>query len=129
MEIVQPFMTPGLRFEDIWVNNCLYNVSIVEDKVGVVLIDDVRFPNELIRLQKDGFFVVRLATTVELQKSRDTEPGKETVRIEHESEIALDPYESGESMVKFDLVCNPEATITEIVGEILACQYHQGCED
>lgn len=120
MKIVQPFMPPGLRFEDVWVKNCLYNVVLVEDKVGVVLIDDVRFPNEAYGLIQDGFVVARLCTTPALQLSREIEPGKETVRLEHESETALDHYEQGGSLFQFDVVCKPEASIDEIVEQILA---------
>ena len=87
--------------EDFWVNIFLYKVKNFIDYSAVtcILCTDVRFPNEVKRLQADGFKVVRLEVKPDQQVNRAD--GKEVVNLDHESETALDNYKG------FDWVIPP----------------------
>mgnify|MGYP003632162102 FL=1 len=76
---------------------------------GCLVCDDVRFPNELDALRKDGWFLIRLEVDDEIRKKRinHTYPHDAEIHWDNRNEIsetALDDYEG-----KWDLVLtNPD---------------------
>jgi len=77
--------------EDFWVNLFLAKSLEAERHNDILLCSDVRFPNEVWGLQRNGFFVVRLEVTQEQQLARPGD-GKETTGHDHPSEVAIDVY-------------------------------------
>jgi len=51
---------------DIWINTVLSNLSLD----GRYISDDLRYPNELDALKRNGFFLIRLNVSEEIQKER-----------------------------------------------------------
>ena len=114
-EVMRVFAGKYFGTEDFWVNLMLEDMKRWKNDYDLFICDDCRFPSEVERLRKCGFKVVRLATTRELQLSRGGEGAKETVNLDHPSELALDTYE-GTGF--FDLETNPNDSIDEIVDKI-----------
>jgi hypothetical protein len=97
-EIMQYFGTDICRqmYDTIWVDATLRRIEA--EQVGLALIPDVRFPNEVIGIQEAGGKVIRFL--------RAPFAGED----EHESETALDDFD----LDKFDAVIdNREMTIPE----------------
>ena len=64
-------------------------------KYDFVLVDDVRYPNEFSYLKKNGFILVKLEISSELQKQRienlyGENASEHLSRLEHSSETSLD---------------------------------------
>ena len=77
--------------EDVWVEAILKDTKDVENAV----IDDVRYANELIALKKDGWRLVKINISPELQKQRimkayPTSFQQHLDNLEHPSETNLD---------------------------------------
>lgn len=84
--------------DTIWADILIERIKLVTGEKTVVIVDDTRFPNELVALQFLKAFTVRLeagegARKVRAEKWRD--------RTDHPSEIALDGY-------SFDLLADTE---------------------
>lgn len=82
--------TPGYG-EDIWLDIVMRNMhSIItkhkfeDSRTPVIVITDVRYPNEYARLLKESFHLIKIHRTNRPPINRDPN---------HESEIALDNYE------------------------------------
>jgi hypothetical protein len=115
-EIMRKFAGNYFDTEDFWINLMLADIKDWQKEgYDFFICDDCRFPNEIIRLREHGFKVVRLMTTRELQLSRDNEGAKETVNLDHPSELALDAYEN---VGFFDLETDPYDSITDIMYKI-----------
>lgn len=116
-EIMRVFAGKYFGTEDFWVNLMLADMKEWKLMEGYdfFICDDCRFPGEVKRLRKEGFKVVRLVTTRELQLSRGDEGTKATVNLDHPSELALDEYENKGF---FDLETDPNDSIEEMVDKI-----------
>lgn len=115
-EIMRKFAGKYFGTEDFWINLMLADLKdLQEGEYDFFICDDCRFPNEVIRLHDYGFKTVRLVTTHELQLSREGEGSKETVNLDHPSELALDVYENKGF---FDLETDPDDSIDDIVDKI-----------
>lgn len=84
---------------DVWVKHLLREID--KNSHCPVVIDDLRFPNELKALKERGFFLVRLEVSPDLQSQRIEElyPDQAPARREDISECALDGQ-----LDQFDLV-------------------------
>lgn len=77
---------------DVWVNYLIKETK----KYDIVIIDDLRFPNEYDALVKEGFILIRINITKEQQLERlkilydDWE--NHVSKLNHDTEIALDNY-------------------------------------
>lgn len=115
-EVMRIFAGKYFGTEDFWINLMLADMDDWQKEgFNFFICDDCRFPGEIIRLRKYGFKVVRLVTTRELQLSRDTEGAKDTVNLDHPSELALDNYENTGF---FDLETDPHDSIDGIIDKI-----------
>lgn len=88
---------------DVWAKSTILRVNKLEN----VIIDDLRFLNELQLLKKNKFFLIRINISKELQLQRlkKTYPNtyqQHLEKINHQSEIALDNI----PIKNFDLVFN-----------------------
>ncbi len=89
--------------EDAWVNLFIRRrlSSLRQDGYcGRVVVDDVRFPNELVELQRIGFISIRVTAPRDQRIRRLTGIGKlqDESQLEHESECALDDYNADYSI-------------------------------
>jgi len=89
--------------DDVWAKSTILKVNKLEN----VIIDDLRFSNELNLLKKNKFFLIRINISKELQLQRlkKTYPNtfdQHLKKINHQSETALDKV----SIKNFDLVFN-----------------------
>lgn len=89
--------------DDVWAKSTILRVNKLEN----VIIDDLRFTNELHLLKKNKFFLIRINISKELQLQRlkKTYPNtfkQHLKKINHQSETALDNV----SIKNFDLVFN-----------------------
>lgn len=95
-------------YADVWAEACVRGIR--ESKVDVALIDDLRFPNEVLAVQSAGGLVLRLP--------RDAHQGKD----QHASEMALD--RDVFDWAKFDAVIGdgtePADRVNQLVVEALA---------
>lgn len=97
-------------YGDVWVDALIRRIQ--EDSPALALICDVRFPNEVFGIQRNGGIVIRLTKN---QNSSDR----------HESEIALDPD-------RFDwnnfnaVIDNDKMTIEETNAEVYSLLYNLG---
>lgn len=109
----------GLKMREIepnvWIN---YALRDIEDKS--IIIDDLRFPNEYVRLRSEGFVLIRINIDKELQLKRikKTYPNEWEQHVENSnnpSEVSLDNYE-------FDHYINttPEDTIDTIKNKLIS---------
>ncbi|KKM99142.1 hypothetical protein LCGC14_1150880 [marine sediment metagenome] len=115
-EVMREFAGKYFGTEDFWVNLMLADMEEWKKEGYTFFIcDDCRFPGEVKRLREEGFKVVRLATTRELQLSRGSEGVKETVNLDHPSELALDTYENTGF---FDLETDPYDSIDAMADKI-----------
>jgi len=116
-DIMRKFAGDYFGTEDFWINLMLADVEDYKKQgYNFFICNDGRFPNEVNKLREHGFKVARLVTTNELQLSRGREGAKETVNLDHPSEIALDKYE-GTSF--FDLETNPSDSIEDMTVKIV----------
>jgi hypothetical protein len=83
-ELLQSFGTDYCRkmWPDIWIYHWEKNIAHVCPRCGLILVPDVRFPNELKAIQERGGHVIRLLRTPQPEDN-------------HESETALDAIEFG----------------------------------
>jgi dephospho-CoA kinase len=86
----------------VWINYLLYKINN-EDRV---IIDDVRYPNELIALRDRGFIIIKLIVDKDTQRERLIQTYPNTFqehfdRLNHESEIHIDNME-GDFTIKSD---------------------------
>ena len=115
-EVMRVFAGKYFGTEDFWVNLMLVDMEDwKKEGYDFFICDDCRFPSEVKRLREQGFKVVRLATTQELQLSRGNEGAKATVNLDHPSELALDSYENTGF---FDLETDPNDSIDDMVDKI-----------
>ena len=75
----------------VWINYLLYTIKD-EDRV---IIDDIRYPNELSALQDRGFIIIKLIVDKNTQRKRLVETYPDNYhehldRLNHESEIHID---------------------------------------
>ena len=89
--------------DDVWAKSTILRVNKLEN----VIIDDLRFPNELDLLKKNKFFLIRINISKELQLQRlkKTYPNtfqQHLKKINHQSETSLDNV----SINNFNLVFN-----------------------
>lgn len=116
-DIMRAFAGKYFGHELFWVN--LMFADMRESEQGgynFFVCDDGRFPNEVDAFRANGFKIVRLRTTKELQLSRGGEGAKETTGLDHPSETALDSFEGTDY---FDLELSPEMSIQEITAAII----------
>lgn len=96
-------------YEDIWIDTLLNQLK----PDGKYVVDDVRYPNEVIRLEQAGFIVIRFYVSPEKQAERIkrlyVDLPKE--RLQHESETALDNY-------PFKYIVNADGSIEEQFTEV-----------
>lgn len=83
--------------EDAWINLLTrkrMNSLRQEGYQGRVAVDDVRFPNEAVALQRIGFVSIRIEAPRNLRVARLRANGKlqDEAQLVHESETALDDY-------------------------------------
>mgnify|MGYP001244946027 CR=1 FL=1 len=88
---------------NVWIN---YIISKHKDTKNII-IDDVRYKNELLELKKNGYFLIKLKISSELQKKRIINLYKSNSKnhldnINHSSEISLDNTEDE----MFNLIIN-----------------------
>jgi len=88
--------------EDVWAKNTVKNI-----KGKNIIIDDLRFPNEMKYLVENNFFIIRLEISKKLQLERleKTYPNSwksQIPKLTHQSETSLDIVPNEE----FDLVIN-----------------------
>ena len=103
--------------ELVWVNLMFADMIDAEsDGHDFFVCDDGRFPNEVDEFRKNGFKIIRLRTTRDLQLSRDQEGKKGTTGLDHPSETALDIFEGTKY---FDLETSPEMSVEEIASKII----------
>jgi len=114
-EVMRVFAGKYFGTEDFWINLMLADIEDWKDEYDFFICDDCRFPGEVERLREWGFKVARLVTTRELQLSRGGEGAKETINLDHPSELALDEYENNGF---FDLETDPYDSIDNIVNKI-----------
>lgn len=86
--------------EDYWVD-CLF-----ADNKAHLVVDDVRFPNELAALRQRGYLMVRLEADFNTRTERLL--GLNFQQLDHESETALD-----NSLGLFDIVLNSQPTAAQ----------------
>jgi len=117
-DIMRDFAGDYFGTKDFWINLMLADIEDWRKRGGFdfFICDDCRFANEVKRLRENGFKVVRLKTTKELQLSRGEEGDKATVNLDHPSEVALDEYENTGF---FDLETEPNDSIDDMVNKIL----------
>lgn len=70
--------------EHVWIRYTMKQIK--RESKSHIIIDDLRFPNELLRLQKEGFLVIRLEIDETLQKERIQKTYPNTYR-EHMSRL------------------------------------------
>jgi hypothetical protein len=88
----------------VWINYLLFTID--KDTFGRFIVDDVRFPNELMALKERGFIIIKLVVDKDVQKRRimETYPldyDKHLESLSDESEIHIDNME-GDFTVKSD---------------------------
>ena len=88
----------------VWINYLLFTIN--KDTFGRIIVDDVRFPNELMALRERGFIIIKLVVDKDLQKRRimETYPldyDKHFESLSDESEIHVDNME-GDFTIKSD---------------------------
>lgn len=76
--------------EDYWIERLFYKHE------GPMVVDDVRFPNEVEGLRKRGFLIIRMICPEDVRLDRIARlyPQTKTNDLKHESETALDDYPS-----------------------------------
>lgn len=110
----------GLRefhHEDVWVNTVITSMGNMDN----VVIDDIRYPNEIERLREEGFIIVRLNVSEEVQKARYKEEygSIEGIDFEHPGEIALDNYDDYDYVIDADISIEElHEKVDEIVAEV-----------
>jgi dephospho-CoA kinase len=84
--------------EDIWINRCLNEIK--ESGAARVIVTDVRYPNEALRLHKEGFVLIRVNTPDEIRLERAKAAGDnfKPEDLTHESEALVDTL-----LVHFDI--------------------------
>lgn len=110
-DILQVFGTDIMRsiHSDIWLDACLNKIKQEQPKLAIIT--DVRFPNELKGVQKEGGKVIRLLRAPFSDQD------------EHESETALDNYH-------FDTtIDNRNMSIDQQCKEINSCIEHFGFDE
>ena len=74
-----------------------YTINCIKNVDKPIVIDDIRFPNELDTLRKEGFFLVKMTSDDDLRLDRiEKLYGKEALsplRLNHPSETMLDEYQ------------------------------------
>ena len=89
---------------NVWINYLLYNLN--NDSFDRFIIDDIRYPNELLALQERGFIIIKLIVDKDTQRERLIKTYPNTFqehldRLNHESEINIDNME-GDFTIKSD---------------------------
>lgn len=85
--------------EDIWCNTTLAWMNLVNEQWGIdrFVIPDVRFPNEVGMIRRNGGYIWRLIAPV-----REAENGLSAEARLHESEVALDQFDLFDEFVYND---------------------------
>jgi cytidylate kinase len=104
--------------KDVWIT---YLMRSLKNKDNII-IDDVRFMNELEHLQKENFLLIRINVDNETQKERLKECyglnySEHVSRLNHISEIDLDDCK------KFNLTVNSDENIIEKIDKFLSKHY------
>jgi hypothetical protein len=104
--------------EDFWVNLLLVDLDRRTQPIGGprFVVDDCRFPNELVALKRAGFITIRVVAPVHVRIARLKGNGKLTdpEQLNHVSETALDTYEPDYRIV------NDGAWQDDLVAELTA---------
>lgn len=87
--------------EDVWVDKVLTVVNAVDNPDTNIIVTDLRFPNEMAALKKNGFITIKI---VRSDRPIDRDPT-------HVSEVAL-------SAAEFDYVITNNGTLEEYYAEI-----------
>lgn len=96
---------------NIWVDVCMRQAK--RSKALFVIIEDIRFENELQAAKKNGFFIIKINIGKELQLQRlkntyeDWE--KHVENLDHESETRLDSFSDSD----FDLILDAKSEAIE----------------
>lgn len=103
--------------ESYWLNKAILNAAEEISKGKNIIITDIRFPDEVERLQTIGFTVVRLDITPETQIARLR--GRDGLEIDpdalaHATEVSLDDFKGFNIRVN-----NDEITLDEVVDNIV----------
>lgn len=102
---------------NLWVNIAFKQACGMEnhEDLHVIVMDSIRYHNEVVMLKDKDYHVFRLKTTLEYQKQR--RPNETEEALNHASETALDSWEgSGIFTREFE----PEAILDEIVNGIIS---------
>lgn len=78
--------------EDFWPNYAIHMMESINNnmEVDVILMDSIRFKNELYIFRHHGFEIIRLAVSKEMQKNRENLKNKGMANIDHVTELGLD---------------------------------------
>lgn len=105
---------------DVWVNYIIQKHKETEN----IIIDDVRYSNELHALIKNGYFLIKLKISSELQEKRIKDLYKDNsdhhlINRNHLSEISLDNMDES----KFNIVVHVDCDdIDTVVNKIMSIQ-------
>lgn len=87
-----------------------YQANIVDPFLKTIIIDDLRFPNELEWCEMAGFLTVKLEVSEYTQILRGADP----VKLNHESDTALDDLPDG----RWDLILPEDTSVEERMAAI-----------
>jgi len=73
---------------NVWVNKLLNEIS--EDNSNNIIVDDLRFPNEEVKLREGGFIIIRLIVdnTLQIERIKKTYPDSYKEHIERLDDIS-----------------------------------------
>lgn len=115
-EVAQYIGTDIVRVYDPhwWVQlmDTAFNTYVDNGWTKMVVIDDLRFPNELEWAEMNGFITVKLEASPATQLARGADPS----RLNHESDTALDDIPDG----RFDLILGEDTSVEERMAAIYA---------
>jgi hypothetical protein len=75
---------------DIWVNKFLDNLRYINEDFSVVIVDDVRYPNEASAIKNSRGFIVRVTASFDVRSARAFGLGASAGVTSHESEAHAD---------------------------------------
>lgn len=100
LQVVGTDMFRGI-WEDCWIN--AWKRRVLDSTAEIILVPDVRFPNELRAVQEMGGFVIRL-TRAPFANEDQHESETALDQVEYDSMYVLDDSPAGHRMLKFDYV-------------------------
>jgi dephospho-CoA kinase len=99
------------RDQNVWVNALERQIESNDSAACFLAVTDMRFPNELAMLKRQGFITLRVVASEATRLSR----GADADRLNHESETALD---DAEAQGLFDYVIENEGSLEEYHAEL-----------